>query len=81
MSETDKKLSFEDAVKRLEEIVKILEKGEAPIEESLVLFSEATLLLKDCGDLLDTAEQQVRLITQGSDGTPIEIPFSGEAEA
>jgi exodeoxyribonuclease VII small subunit len=81
MNETEKKLSFEEAVKRLDEIVRILEKGEAPIEESLALFGEATLLLKDCGDLLDNAEQKVRLITQGPDGTPSEISFTAEAEA
>lgn len=74
----EKKLSFEAAMTRLEEIVTSMEQGEAPLEESLTLFSEGTKLLKQCTALLDQAEQQVTKLTQGSDGKPREIPFEGE---
>ena len=39
------KMSFEDSVKRLDEIVKLLERGDAPLSESLKLFEEGTSLI------------------------------------
>ena len=49
----EKKLTFEQAMGRLEEIVSLLERGEAPLEEALSLFEEGTALLKKCsGQLL-----------------------------
>ncbi len=74
----EKKLSFEAAMTRLEEIVTSMEQGEAPLEESLTLFAEGTKLLKQCTALLDKAEQQVTKLTRGPDGEPREIPFEGE---
>ncbi len=74
----EKKLSFEQAMARLEEIVTSMERGEAPLEESLVLFAEGTKLLKQCTTLLDKAEQQVTKLTRGADGAPKEAPFEVE---
>lgn len=70
--------AFEDNMKRLEEIVRAMERGEVPLEESLRLFQEGTELVKCCGRLLDEAELQVRKITAGPDGTPVEEDFDGE---
>lgn len=75
-----KKLSFEDAMSRLEEIVTSMERGEAPLEESLALFAEGTELLKQCTALLDKAEQQVTKLTRGADDTLQEVPFEGVEE-
>ncbi len=49
--------SFEQSLARLEEIVKLLEKGDAPLSESLGLFEEGTGLIRSCGTLLEQAEQ------------------------
>lgn len=76
-SMAEKKLSFEQAMGRLEEIVTSMERGEAPLEESLALFAEGTKLLKQCTTLLDKAEQQVTKLTRGADGAPKETPFEG----
>ena len=57
-----KKFVFEDAMKRLEEIVSLLEKGDAPLDQSLELFEEGTALIKKCGSALDKAEQKVSLL-------------------
>ena len=54
----EKKKTFEQAMIRLEEIVTQLEKGEAPLEESLKLFEEGMTLMKQCSALLDKAEQK-----------------------
>jgi exodeoxyribonuclease VII small subunit len=72
------KLSFEQAITRIDDIVKTLEKGDAPLEQSLSLFEEGTNLIKFCGNLLDTAEQKVVRLQKGSDGTPEELPFDTE---
>lgn len=71
------KPSFEQAMRRLEEIVDALEKGEAPLEESLSLFEEGARLMKQCSDLLDQAEQKVTKLAVTSDGELTEVPFEG----
>ena len=73
-----KSLSFEDSVKRLEEIVRLLERGDVPLEESLALFEEGSGLIAQCSKLLDGAEQKVMKLKKGSDGTPVALPFDSE---
>jgi len=70
-----KKPGFEQSIKRLEEIVALLEKGEATLSQSLELFEEGTGLIKTCGAMLDAAEQKVVKLKKGSDGEPQEAPF------
>lgn len=70
-----KKLSFEEAMKRLEEIVSHLEKGDIPLEESIRLFEEGSGLLVLCSSQLEEAEQKVSLLRRGDDDETEEIPF------
>ena len=70
------KMSFESAIARLDEVVKLLEAGDAPLDKSLELFEEGTGLIKECSRLLDEAEQKVVLLTRSEDGAPIERAFS-----
>lgn len=70
--------TFEDKLARLEQIVGALEKGNAPLAESLKLFEEGTKLAGECGAMLDAAEQQVVRLAKGPDGAPEELPFHGE---
>ena len=72
------KMSFEDSVKRLDEIVKLLERGDAPLSESLKLFEEGTSLISNCDTLLNEAEQKVVKLRKGQDGEPEELPFEDE---
>ena len=74
----EKKLSFEQALGRIGEIVKALENGDVPLDESMKLFEEGTALLRQCGGMLDAAEQQVVRLRKGSDGAPEELPFDAE---
>ena len=74
----EKKMTFEQAMARLEEIVKLLEQGEAPLEDALFLFEEGTKLMKKCSAQLDRAEQKVTKLLAGPDGAPVEEPFQGE---
>ena len=70
--------SFEDSVKRLEEIVRLMERGDVPLEQALSLFEEGTALIRGCSKLLDDAELKVVRLQKGSDGAPIEHPFAEE---
>lgn len=72
-----KKLNFEGSMARLEEIVSLLEKGDAPLEQAMTLFEEGAKLLRECTKQLDEAEQKVTLLTAGKDGELIEEPFGG----
>ena len=67
--------TFEQKLERLEQIVKLLEKGDAPLAESLGLFEEGTGLIRDCSRQLDEAEQKVVKLRKGPDGAPVEEPF------
>ncbi len=57
-------LSFEEALKRLEEVVERLEKGDLPLEESLRLFQEGMVLVKHCEGLLKAAEAKVEMMVR-----------------
>ncbi len=70
-----KSKSFEASMTRLEEIVKQLEDGSVPLEESMKLFQEGTALAGSCGKLLDEAELEIVKLTKGSDGSLQEVPF------
>lgn len=71
-------MNFEQAMSRLEEIVKKLERGDAPLDESLKLFEEGTALVGRCNEQLNKAEQQVVKLSKGADGAPEESVFEVE---
>ena len=70
--------TFEQNMARLEQIVRTLERGDAPLEESLKLFEEGTGLVRSCGKLLDEAELQVKQVMVGPGGAPVEGEFVHE---
>ena len=76
---TKKKMDFEGSMARLEEIVSLLERGDAPLEQAMTLLEEGAKLLRECTKQLDQAEQKVTLLTAGEDGQPVEEPFQGES--
>ena len=72
--------TFEQMLTRLDEIVRSLEKGDAPLEESLALYTEGAELIRSCTKQLDEAEQTVLRLQKGADGAPVELPFTPEKE-
>ena len=60
-------VTFEAAMSRLEEIVKYLEGGNAPLDKSLEVFEEGVALVKLCNSKLDSAEQKVKFLTAGGE--------------
>ena len=75
---SQKNPTFEENMQRLEQIVRSLERGDAPLEESLKLFQEGTALVASCGKLLDEAELEVKKIASAPDGSPLEEDFADE---
>ena len=67
--------TFEASMTRLEQIVRAMERGDVPLEESLKLFQEGTELVRSCGKLLDEAQLQVKKIMTTPDGSPVEEEF------
>ncbi|NLL49570.1 MAG: exodeoxyribonuclease VII small subunit [Firmicutes bacterium] len=55
-------MKFEDALARLEEIVRSLEQGEALLDEALVLFEEGVKLARFCNEQLDQAEAKIEMM-------------------
>lgn len=70
--------TFEESMQRLEQIVRAMERGDVPLEESLKLFQEGTELVRSCGKLLEEAQLQVKLIMTAPDGSPVEEVFTDE---
>ena len=72
-------LSFEDALKRLEEIVRQLESGDVALEQSISLYQEGDKLRAQCEQRLKSAQAKIDQIQLGSDGTPAALrPFDAE---
>ena len=71
-------MTFEASMVRLEQIVRTMERGDVPLEESLKLFQEGTELVRSCGKLLEEAELQVKKIMTAPDGSPVEEVFIDE---
>ncbi len=67
-------MTFEQALARLEQIVKALEGGNVPLEDLIKLFDEGTSLVKLCTERLDKAEEKVKLL-QIKDGILTEEEF------
>ena len=63
-------MTFEAALKELEQIVTRLERGEVPLAESIVIYERGDALRKHCDALLTQAEARVEKIRVGGDGKP-----------
>jgi exodeoxyribonuclease VII small subunit len=68
-------MSFEEAVKRLDETVKRLEKGESTLADSLLLFSQGVELAARCNKLLDEAELKISKLAADETGVLQSVPF------
>ena len=72
---TNKDLTFEQALARLEVIVKSLENGTAPLDDSLSMFEEGISLVRFCSDKLVNAENKIKVLVSGQNGNMIEQNF------
>lgn len=68
-------MTFEAALARLESIVRMLESGNAALDESLSVFEEGIALVKMCNEKLEAAEQKIKILTKAEDGSLAETEF------
>lgn len=73
-----KKMTFEKALARLDEIVRAMESGDAMLDKSLALFEEGVGLVKYCSEALDAAEQKVKILQKGEGAQITEAAFEAE---
>ena len=76
----NEKMSFEQSLARLDEIVKLLEGGNAPLEQSMKLYEEGIALVRFCNGELDKTESKIKLLRQGGDGQIIADNLDGQVE-
>ena len=75
MADAIKEMSFEDALKELEGIVAKLERGEAPLEESISIYERGAKLKAHCEGKLKDAQLKVEKIVLDGNGNASTVPF------
>jgi exodeoxyribonuclease VII small subunit len=73
-------MSFEQALRALEEVVRSLESGEVPLDDSVTLYERGEALRKHCQARLDAAQARIEKIVAGPDGkAAATVPFDEQA--
>lgn len=70
--------SFEASLAALEKIVRDLERGDLPLEESLRLFENGVKLSRECQERLSQAERRIEVLLRDAEGRPVVSAFEGE---
>ena len=70
--------NFESQLASLERIVRELERGDLPLEQSLELFEQGVKLSRECQERLNEAERRIEVLLRGGDGSTIAVPFEPE---
>lgn len=68
VKDNQESLNFEKGIERLEQIVSALDQSNLPLEQALDLFGEGIELVKNCNNLLNSAEAKVKMLLENSDG-------------
>jgi len=74
------KQTFENAMNKLEQIVKELESSDLPLEKAIKKFEEGVQLSKFCSDKLDETEKRVSILIRDQNGNVFEKPFFTETD-
>jgi len=73
----ENKMTFEEALAKLEQIVTQIETGKVSLEQSIEKYAEGIELIKQCRTILDSAEKKIQVLAQGQDGG---LQITGELE-
>lgn len=69
---------FEEALKKLEELVKTMEAGDLTLDDSLKAFEEGIRLIRFCTRKIDEVERKVEILLRDEEDRPIVVPFPPE---
>ena len=72
MSKEKKELTFETAIKELEEILERLENEDTPLDQMVLLYEQANKLAEICRNKLESANQKISKLVKGQDGKYLE---------
>jgi exodeoxyribonuclease VII small subunit len=72
--------NFEASLAALEKIVRELERGDLPLEESLKLFEQGVKLSRECQERLNQAERRVEVLLRDTEGRPVLSAFDDEEQ-
>ena len=70
-----KTIKFEEAMTKLEEAVRLLENGNLTLDESIEKYEDALKYVRACNEMLEKAEQKVKILTESVDGSVSDRPF------
>lgn len=73
------KITFEQSMKKLEQIVQELESADLPLEEAMKKFEEGIKLSSLCSEKLDETEKKITLLLQDQKGNVLEKPFESDS--
>lgn len=68
-------MKFEEALAKLEEAVRLLEGGKLTLDESIEKYEDTLKYVRICNEMLEKAEQKVKILTASADGTVSDRPF------
>ena len=71
----DSTMKFEEALAKLEEAVRLLEGGKLTLDESIEKYEDTLKYVRICNEMLEKAEQKVKILTASADGTVSDRPF------
>ena len=72
----EKKMSFEENIAKLEEILAKLEDEKLPLDTSVKLYEEGMKLITSCNRELEDVERKIKILTQGTDGKIVETAIT-----
>ena len=78
MENKNKEISFEESLAQLDALVRRLESGELSLSDSLDAYAEAVKLSRICTEMLEKAEQKIRILQAGDGGEMTARPFTAE---
>ena len=71
----EEKMSYEQALARLEQIIRAMENEKIPLEESLALYEEGVRIVRRLSAELDDAERKIRILQQNAQGEIVAVDF------
>lgn len=71
----EEKMSYEQALARLEQIIRAMENDKIPLEESLTLYEEGVRIVRRLSAELDDAERKIRILQQNAQGEIVAVDF------